>query len=163
MINPAIRPLQAPRGATVYFGPQGILIAATLCDNIGFSTGGAPMVLLPITSSAERVGKLVIQAIQGSRDCLAPEELKAESAKLFELARASGWDELERSWDFIHIYCEPGEDVITVSPLHRYEAGGYGGREDADEDPIYHCRPEPKDVGEVIKKIVLGPPMEILP
>ena len=147
-----------PKGACIYYSKKGILIATLLRDKTGWTTYGHPMVLLPNNAEEDAIGFHVLQSLNGTRDGITTDELNKNTQDMFSLVGVSNWDALEKKWESIHIDIEPGQKLIKIIPLHRYETGGYVG-----SDFVNECEYDASIVGNTIRGLIDGPPRYVVP
>jgi hypothetical protein len=146
---------ERPRGCNVYYDPTGIVIAPTFHDASGGSGAGDPNTVLPLDAPPQVIGAHVIDAVAASRGGLSVEELARRTDQLFSAAAVTGWDALEKRWERIGVYVEPGAADLTIAPMRRYETGGYITNEG---DPVYRRAHAVGEIGALLRALIDRPP-----
>jgi hypothetical protein len=139
-----------PKGSDLYFQQQTILVAARYGDGQGFSTSGPPLARFPVSANPFDIGRAVCKAIDQSSDGLDATQFSMYTAEFFRIVQATSWDEVERSWDKLHIYVDGNQAVTFI--MHRCEGGGYSGDE---REPSYRTSVTPEQLGPLVCEIVL--------
>ena len=138
-----------PKGSDLYYQHQTMLVAARYGDGHGFSTSGPPLTRFSVSADPVDVGKAVCNAIAHSSDDLNSTRFSMYTAEFFRIAQAASWDDVELSWDKLHIFIDGNVAVIFI--MHRCEDGGYSGDE---RESSYRTPVTPEQLGPLVCEIV---------
>lgn len=145
--------------ANVFYSPIGIFIAAEYRDVTGWTVPGDPMTLLPIDSDPAVIGATLFAALNGWRDGLSKQQSDAQKSIAFKIMGETDWYGVEKRWNCIYTELQKDTGMIDVTPMDRYETGGYSGS----EERSLQCPFEADALGRAVRKVLDGPPPLILP
>jgi hypothetical protein len=144
----------------VYYNSKRLVISSVQSDVTGWwSIDGDPLALFLLSANLLEIGQAVINSLAGSHDRLTNEEAERQYASMPNRIGEPSWRKFEKQWDMIHIATEKSPEAVDIYPMHRYETGEWTMQT---TDSKYHCRLDASEIGQIISKIVHGPPPEII-
>jgi hypothetical protein len=144
----------------VYYSSKGVMVSAVHGDVSGGSPDGPPMVMLSPRPSISEIGEAVIRSLAGSHDGLPTEETERLLASTPHVMGEPNWDIVEKRWDLISLKHQTAEKVVRIITYHRNADGGWLCEM---SDPEYSCSLDANEIGELLLRIISGPPPEVLP